>query len=71
VRNELLRCCRCSNVIRIMYMNDDAVVTERTVRVLKINSTTFKTFCYMRGAQRTFRIDNLLAVVPIYERVVV
>ncbi len=52
-------------------MNDDGVVTKRTVRVLKINSTIFKTFCYMRGAQRTFKIDNLLAVVSIYERVVV
>lgn len=52
-------------------MNDDGEVTKRTVRVIKINTTTFKTYCYMRGAQRTFKIDHLLAVVPVYERMVV
>lgn len=72
MRNELIKCVRRSSTIRIMYMDDDGKVTKRTVRVLKINSTTLKAFCYLRGSRRTFKIDNLLAVVSVSsERVVV
>ncbi len=71
MRNELIKCSRCSRLIRIMYMDDSGNVTKRTVRALKINSSTFSAYCYLRGAKRTFKVNNLLAVVPIYERAVV
>lgn len=72
MRNELIKCVKRSSTIRIMYMDDSGNVTKRTVKVIKINSTTFKAFCYLRGARRTFKIDNLLAVVSVAnEKVVV
>ncbi len=71
MRDELIKCCRCSRLIRVMYMDDSGSVTKRTVRVLKINSSIFTAFCYLRGAKRTFKINNMLAVVPVYERAVV
>ncbi len=72
VRNELIKCARRSSTIRIMYMDDSGNVTKRTVKVLKINNSTFKAFCYLRGSRRTFKIDNLLAVVSVNnERAVV
>ena len=71
MRNELIKYVKRSSTIRIMYMDDSGNVTKRTVRVLKINSSTFTAFCYLRGSRRTFKIDNLLAVVPVYERAVV
>lgn len=70
VRNELLESCRCSNVLRILYMSGYNV-TKRTVRILKINSTTFEAFCYLRGEQRTFCIDNVLVVVPVKNKRVI
>ncbi len=71
LRNELIKYVRRNSTIRIMYIDDSGKVTKRTVGVLKINSSTFTAFCYLRGAKRTFKIDNLLAVVPVYERAVV
>ena len=71
MRNELLKYAKRSSTTRVMYMDDSGNVTKRTVRMLKINSDKFTDFCYLRGARRTFKIDNLLAVVPIYERAVV
>lgn len=63
VRNELIKYVRRNSTIRIMYIDDSGKVTKRTVRVLKINSNTFTALCYLRGAKRTFKIDNLLAIV--------
>lgn len=71
MRNELIKYVKRSSTVRIMYMDDSGNVTKRTVRMLKINNSTFTAFCYLRGARRTFKIDNLLAVVPVIERAVV
>lgn len=71
MRNELIKYIKRSSTIKVKYIDDSGNVTKRTVRVLKVNSSTFTAFCYLRGSRRTFKLDNLLAVVPIYERIVV
>ncbi len=71
MRNELLKYVKLNRTLQIMYMDDKGTVTKRTVRVLKINSATFTAYCYLRGSRRTFKINNLLAVVPTKERAVV
>ncbi len=71
MRNELIKCAKRSRLLQIVYMDDKGKVTKRTVRVIKINSGTFTCFCYLRRSRRTFKINNLLAIVPKIERVVV
>ncbi|PXW88836.1 hypothetical protein DFR56_103342 [Pseudogracilibacillus auburnensis] len=71
MRNELIKYVKLNRTLQIMYMDDKSKVTKRTIRVLKINSATFTAYCYLRGARRTFKINNLLAIVPIKERAVV
>lgn len=71
MRNELLSSVRRSSTIRVMYMGNSGHITKRTLKVLQINSNTFTAFCYLRGARRTFKIGNLLAIVSVMERVVV
>ncbi len=71
MRNELLKYVKLSKTLQIMYMDDKGTVTKRTVRVLKINSSTFTAYCYLRESRRTFKFNNLLAVVPLKERAVV
>lgn len=68
MRNELIKCVKRSRLLQIMYMDDKGNITKRTVRVIKINSSTFTGYCYLRDAKRTFKIDNLLAVVPMIKR---
>lgn len=71
MRNELIKSVKRSRTLTIMYVSDNEEITKRTVRVLKINSSTFTAYCYLRKSRRTFKIDNLLAVVPITERAVI
>lgn len=66
-----MKCVKRSRTLVIMYMDDKGKVTKRTIRVLKINSTTFTAYCCLRNARRTFKTSNLLAVVPKLEREVV
>lgn len=67
MRIELIKCAKRSGLLQIVYMDDKGKVTK----VIKINSSTFTCFCYLRRSRRTFKINNLLAVVPKTERVVV
>ncbi|MFD2133085.1 transcriptional regulator [Pseudogracilibacillus auburnensis] len=71
MRNELIKYVKRCPTLVIMYMDDKGIITKRTVRVLKMNSSTFTAYCYLRNARRTFKINNLLAIIPITERVVI
>ena len=71
MRNQLIKYVKHNPTIRIMYISDDGTVTQRLVRVIKINSSVFTAYCHLRKARRTFKFDNVLAIVPIYERAVV
>lgn len=71
VRNELIKSVKLSRELQIMYMDDKGNITKRTVRVFKVSSSTFTAYCYLRGSRRTFKFNNLLAVVPVLERMVI
>ncbi|MBO1005241.1 transcriptional regulator [Pseudogracilibacillus auburnensis] len=71
MRNELIKYVKRCPTLVIMYMDDKGIITKRTVRVLKMNSSTFTAYCYLRNARRTFKINNLLAIIPITERAVI
>lgn len=70
MRNELISAAKRSNLLEIIYQSNNGNVTKRTVRIIKINSSTFTAYCFLRKGRRTFAINNLLAVVPKAERVV-
>lgn len=71
MRNELLKYVKRSHTLQIMYIDDQGNITKRTVRVIKINRSTFTAYCYLRKSRRTFKINNLLAVVPVKKSVAV
>lgn len=71
MRNELIKYVKRCPTLVIMYIDDKGNITKRTVRVLKMNSSTFTAYCYLRNARRTFKINNLLAIIPITERAVI
>ncbi|MEN1968688.1 hypothetical protein WMZ97_11520 [Lentibacillus sp. N15] len=54
--------------IMIFYMDDQYHVTQRIIRVLRVERDTVTAFCYWRKRVRTFRLDRILAVGPIGKR---
>ena len=71
MRNELIKYIKRKPTIRIIYIDDKGNVTKRLVRVITINSSTFTAYCYLRNSRRTFKFNNVPAVVPATERVAI
>lgn len=71
MRNEIMKYAKRNLTIKIMYIDDCENVTERMVKVIKLNSSTFTAYCHLRGFKRTFKFNNVLAVAPVRERAVV
>lgn len=73
MHNNLLKAMRINDVVEIIYLAKDGQVSKRRVKVLQVDAVLFKAFCYLRKSTRTFKFDNILALVPVAskERVVV
>ena len=52
----------------MMYMAKDSKVSKRRVKVIKIVGDSFQAFCFTRQAKRTFMIDSVLAIVPVFHK---
>jgi predicted DNA-binding transcriptional regulator YafY len=48
-------------IVTIMYVKGSDV-TQRNIKVLKINDNDIEAYCYLRQNIRHFRKDNILAV---------
>ncbi len=48
------------SIITIIYAKEN-VITKRNICVLGIDSTHVKAYCYLRGQNRVFKKENILA----------
>ncbi|MBM7715354.1 putative DNA-binding transcriptional regulator YafY [Bacillus thermophilus] len=61
--NGLLR--RSANLktpLAIIYINKSNHISQRIIRVLKVEDSLIKAYCYTKKQIRTFRLDNILSV---------
>lgn len=68
MRNQLVKSMRYGESLDMMYMSDSGVISKRRIKVLLINEGTFQAYCYLRKSKRTFKVDNILALVPVIEK---
>jgi len=73
VLKTIERSIKYNQVLDIIYMDNAGSITKRRVKLLKVTEDSFQAYCYLRGSRRTFKIDNVLALVPVMtkERMVV
>lgn len=65
MRDKILRSMKYQEYVDMIYVSNGGVVSKRRIKVLQTNDGTFRAYCYLRKAKRTFRIDNVLALVPV------
>ena len=58
------RSIKNKETIVIFYMDQDNKVTQRYVRVLKMNDSLILVYCYYRKKVRTLKLDNILSTGP-------
>ena len=68
MRNQLMKSMRYGESLDMMYVSNGGVISKRRIEVLLINEDIFRAYCYLRKSKRTFRIDNVLALVPVIQR---
>ena len=68
MRIKLLKSKTFNQTLDMIYMASDGSITKRRIKVLEVNEESFQAYCFLRRAKRTFRIDNVLALVPVVQR---
>lgn len=64
----MIKSMRYEESLDMIYMSNSGVISKRRIRVLSINEGTFQAYCFLRKSKRTFKVDNILALVPVYQR---
>jgi len=49
-------------------MAKDGAISKRRIKVMQVGEVSFRAYCYLRKSNRTFKIDNILALVPVTSR---
>ncbi|MFS0819687.1 transcriptional regulator [Lysinibacillus sp. 1P01SD] len=68
MREQLIKAMQRNQLINMMYVSKNGSVTKRRVKVIKIVGDSFQAFCFTRNSKRTFIINNVLAVVPVFKK---
>ena len=68
MRINLMKCMERNQLVELMYMDSKGKISQRRVKVLRIQGDTFQVFCFKRNAKRTFIMDSVLAFVPIIHK---
>lgn len=59
---------QCNQSLNMIYMDDCGMITKRRIKPFKISGDSFVAFCFLRGSRRTFKIDGVLALIPVSKR---
>ncbi|WP_215142965.1 hypothetical protein [Exiguobacterium qingdaonense] len=68
MRTELLRWMRSGRVIEIVYVDRKGMFSERRVKLIKVQGEHVVAWDLNKRARRTFRIEQVLACLPVNER---
>lgn len=68
MRDKLVKSVERNQVVNIMYLAKNDVITERKIKVFQVGEVSFRGYCYLRCSNRTFTIKNILALVPVTQK---
>lgn len=73
MRINILKVMEHGQLANMIYMKENGEISKRKVKVLSVEGNTFKAYCFLRNTKRIFKIDNVLAFLPItkHERSVI
>lgn len=69
MKGILLRAVTDKKPLEMIYMSKDNRISQRVIRVIAVNDTKVKAYCYTKNQYRVFNIDNILSVAPAKRRV--
>lgn len=52
-------------IVEMIYVDGNGRMTKRRVKIFKANSDSFTAYCFLRKSTRKFKLDHVLALVPV------
>ncbi|PID03756.1 transcriptional regulator [Sporosarcina sp. P2] len=68
MRIELIKSVERNYILDMIYMSKGGAISKRRIKVMQVGEVSFRAYCYLRKSNRTFKIDNILALVPVTSR---
>ena len=68
MRINILKSLQNNQLVEMIYMKNNGEISKRRIKVLDVTEDSFKAYCFLRGTKRTFKIENVLAFVPVVSR---
>jgi len=68
VRDELIKSMERNYTLDMVYMAEDGAISKRRIKMMQVGEVTFRAYCYLRKSNRTFKIGNIFALVPVTSR---
>jgi len=68
MKEQLIKAMQRYQFLNMMYMAKDGKVSKRRIKIIKIVGDSFQAYCFTKQAKRTFMIDSVLAVVPVFHK---
>lgn len=51
--------------VELIYLSKAGEISKRKVKLLRVEGDIFYAYCFKQKAKRTFRIDHILALIPV------
>ncbi|KHD84198.1 WYL domain-containing protein [Heyndrickxia ginsengihumi] len=64
MKGLLMRAVESGERLEMIYMSAKGDISQRVIKMLNVNSDSLKAYCYTRKQFRTFKLDNILSIVP-------
>ncbi|TQR27202.1 transcriptional regulator [Lysinibacillus sphaericus] len=68
MKEQLIKAMQHNQFVNMMYLAKSGEVSKRRIKIIKIVGDSFQAYCFTRQAKRTFMIDSVLAVVPVFHK---
>ena len=68
VRILMLKSMKSKQVAEMIYIKNNGEISKRRVKILSVSKDSFQAYCFLRGTKRIFKIENVLAFVPIIHK---
>ncbi|MER2005981.1 MAG: transcriptional regulator [Psychrobacillus sp.] len=68
MRIIILKSMKANQLAEMIYMKHNGEISKRRVKVLSVSKDSFQAYCFLRGTKRIFKIENVLAFVPVLQK---
>ena len=69
MKSILFRALKEKELVELIYISDNKVITQRMIKVLAVNDSKVKAYCYTRKQYRIFKLEQILSLFPVRKKV--